>query len=587
MPYICYPSQVAYTLQNCFHAAISEGLMPRVKTKSKFPGRKGLSLIPLGGFHEIGKNMLVVEYDDEILVVDGGMSFPSIDMPGVDVVIPKFDYILENSHRVKGIVLTHGHEDHIGALPYLLRQKQFPVYGTKLSLAFLEIKLREHSLLLDSDLVEVEDDGVYQIGKNFEVGFIPVCHSIPDACGLSIHTPVGTIIHSGDFKFDQTPVDNRKMNLGTFARWGDEGVLAFITDVTNVMNPGYTGSERRVGVAFRELFKDLPGRIFVTTFASHLHRIQQAIEAAADLNRKVILLGRRMVDYINVSRNLGYMNVPEGVFVNEENINDYADSDILILATGTQGEPGSALRMMAEKMHQVQIREGDSVVLSASPIPGNEAHILRIINQLTALGADVYGPAHGVHVSGHASREEIKILYNLVKPKFVLPFHGEIRHMRDFENLMKKMGHPRDNVVLGKIGQRIQISETKIKIVEKVPSGFTMVDGLGVGDVDGEILHERKALASSGILVVTVFVSENSKKVERVELEARGVLYFSHHRDLLEKSEIILRDSLRAVKESDYIEYPKIKEKAEEKMRKLFWKHLRRDPYILTNVYEI
>ncbi|MCX6646553.1 MAG: ribonuclease J [bacterium] len=561
--------------------------MPTHKKKPSIIKNKGLSLIPLGGFHEIGKNMLVVEYDDEILIIDGGMSFPSIDMPGVDVVIPKFDYILENRHRVSGIVLTHGHEDHIGALPYLLRQAQFPVYGTKLSLAFLEIKLREHSLLMDSKLFEVEDDGVYKIGDHFEVCFVPVCHSIPDACGLAIRTPEGVIIHSGDFKFDQTPVDNRKMNLGAFARYGDEGVLAFITDVTNVMNPGYTGSERRVGVAFKELFKDLTGRIFVTTFASHLHRIEQAIDVAVELDRKVVMLGRRMVDYINVSRNLGYLDVSDDIFVNEENINDYEDSDLLFLATGTQGEPGSALRLMAENSHQVQIREGDSVVLSASPIPGNEAHILRIINQLTALGADVYGPSHGVHVSGHASREEIKLLYNLVKPKFVLPFHGEIRHMRDFANLMKKMGHPKDNVVLGKIGQRIHITENKIKIVEKITSGVTMVDGLGVGDLDGAILNERKALASSGILVVTVFVSEKTKKVERVELEARGVLYFSQHKELLEKSEIILRDSLRAVKESDYIEYPKLKEKAEDKMRKLFWKYLRRDPYILTNVYEI
>ncbi|MCK4721009.1 ribonuclease J [bacterium] len=561
--------------------------MPKATSKSTGRYQKGLSIIPLGGFHEIGKNMLLIEYDGEILVIDGGMSFPSIDMPGVDVVIPKFEYVIKNKDRVAGIVLTHGHEDHIGALPYILKQEQFPIYGTRLSLAFLETKLKEHSVLLDSELIEVEDNGIYEIGNNFSVEFIPVCHSIPDSCGLAIRTPEGVILHSGDFKFDQTPVDNRKMALGTFARYGDEGVLAYITDVTNVMNPGYTGSERRVGVAFLEFFKDITGRIFVTTFASHIHRIQQAIDAAEYLGRKVVPLGRRMTEYMAISKNLGYLNGPDGIFVNEENINDYDDSDLLFIATGTQGEPGSALRRMAEGSHLVQIKEGDSVVLSASPIPGNEAHILRIINQLTALGADVYGPELGLHVSGHASREEIKILYNLVKPEFVFPFHGEIRHMHDFANLMKKMEHPRDKVILAKIGQRIHISDNKAKIVETVPTGVTMVDGLGVGDVGGQILDERKALAASGILVITVFVNEKSKKVDRVELDARGVLYFSHYKDLLEKSEIVLRDSLQAVQETDFIEYPKIKEKVEEKMRKLFWKQLRRDPYILTNVYEI
>lgn len=561
--------------------------MAKAKSKSTGQYQKGLSIIPLGGFHEIGKNMLIVEYDGEILVIDGGMSFPSIDMPGVDVVLPKFDYVIKNKNRVAGIVLTHGHEDHIGALPYLLKQEQFPIYGTRLSLAFLETKLKEHSVLLDSELIEVEDNGIYEIGNNFIVEFIPVCHSIPDSCGLAIRTPGGVILHSGDFKFDQTPVDNRKMALGTFARYGDEGVLAYITDVTNVLNPGYTGSERRVGVAFLEFFKDITGRIFVTTFASHIHRIQQAIDAAEYLGRKVVPLGRRMTEYIAISKNLGYLNGPDGIFVNEENIGEYDDKDLLFIATGTQGEPGSALRRMAEGSHQVHIKEGDSVVLSASPIPGNEAHILRIINQLTALGADVYGPELGLHVSGHASREEIKILYNLVKPEFVFPFHGEIRHMHDFANLMKKMEHPQDKVILAKIGQRIHLSGNKATIVETVPTGVTMVDGLGVGDVGGQILDERKALAASGILVITVFVNGKTKVVDRVELEARGVLYFSHYKDLLEKSEIVLRDSLQAVKETDFIEYPKIKEKVEEKLRKLFWKHLRRDPYILTNVYEI
>jgi len=560
------------------------------KAQRKLPGKypQGLSFIPLGGFHEIGKNMSIVEHDGEMLIIDGGMSFPAIDMPGVDVVIPKFKYILENRERVAAIVLTHGHEDHIGALPYLLREARFPIYGTKLSLAFLEIKLREHQVLLDTDLREVKDGEVRKIGANFEVEFIPVCHSIPDACGLAIRTPEGVIVHSGDFKFDQTPVDDRKMALGTFARYGDEGVLALIIDTTNVFIPGYTGSERRVGVAFHELFQDLPGRIFVTTFASHQHRIQQAIDVAVQLGRLVVPTGRRMIDDIEVSRELGYLNIPDDVLANAENINEYDDGDLLILATGTQGEPGSALALMSEGAHPVKIKPGDSVILSASPIPGNEAHILRIINRLTDLGAEVYfGPERGVHVSGHGSREEVKILYNLVKPKYVLPFHGELRHMREFATLMGKMGHPADNVVLAKIGDRVRITKNKIEVSGNVASGVTMVDGLGVGDVDGKILDERRQLARSGIVVVTVLLNRHSKKVERVEIEAKGVLDFAHHKELNEKAETVLRDSLGALREIDFIQYPNLREKVEEKMGRLIWKHLRREPYILTNVYEI
>ncbi len=552
----------------------------------KFPG--GLSIIPLGGFHEIGKNMSLIEYDGEILVIDCGMSFPSMDMPGVDVVIPKFDYVVKNSDRVAGIVITHGHEDHIGALPYLLREAQFPVYGTRLSLAFLELKLREHQIFNECDLREVEDNSINRIGKNFEVEFIPVCHSIPDSCGLAIRTPEGVIIHSGDYKFDQTPVDGRHMELGTFARYGDEGVLAFITDVTNVFNAGYTGSERRVGVAFHELFQTLVGRIFVTTFASNLHRTQQAIDVAVNLGRKVAPTGRRMIADIEVAIELGYLKVPANTIIATDSIHDYEDDEILILATGTQGEPMSALVKMSEGIHPVKIKKGDSVVLSASPIPGNEAFIFRTINRLTGLGANVYGGAdYGVHVSGHASREAIKILYNLVRPKYAIPFHGEVRHMHEFTRLMHKMGHAEDCVITPQVGDRVKVTKNRISVDGQVRHGMTMVDGLGVGDVDGEILGERRQLSTSGILVITVLLDERSKHVERVEIESKGVLYFSQHEDLLSKAEIVLRDSLQAVKEHDYIEYPLIKEKAEEKIGKLFWKHLRREPYILTNVYEI
>ncbi len=560
--------------------------MPKThRFSGKYP--KGLSIIPLGGFHEIGKNMTLVEYDGEILVIDCGLSFPSLDMPGVDIVIPKFKYVVENRDRVAGIVVTHGHEDHIGALPYLIREARLPIYGTTLSLTRLSHKLKEHQLFTDADLIEVEDNSIHKIGENFEVEFIPVCHSIPDACGLAIRTPEGVIIHSGDFKFDQTPVDDRKMELGTFSRYGDEGVMAYITDVTNVFNPGHTGSERRVGVVFHELFRTLTGRIFVTTFASNIHRTQQAIDVAVELGRKVAPTGRRMIADIEAAMELGYLNVPPDVIIPADTIHEYDDDQLLILATGTQGEPMSALTLMSEGTHPVKIKDGDTVILSASPIPGNEAYILRTINRLTLLGAEVFtGPGRGVHVSGHASREEIKILYNLVQPKFVIPFHGEVRHMREFATLMNKMGHPSENVVLAKVGERLRVSKNRIVADGVVPSGVTMVDGLGVGDVDGKILDERRQLSSSGIVVVTVLLDKRTKKVDRVEIEAKGVLYFSQHKDLLEKAEIVLRDSLRAVKEEDLIEYPRLKEKATEKIGNLFWKHLRRRPYILANVYE-
>ena len=556
------------------------------KFSGKYP--KGLSLIPLGGFHEIGKNMLLVEYDGEILVIDGGMSFPSADMPGVDVVIPKYKYLIENSHRVAGIVLTHGHEDHIGALPYVLREARFPVYGTKLSLAFLGLKLKEHQIFNECELIEVKDNSVIKIGRNFEVEFIPVCHSIPDACGLAIRTPEGIILHSGDFKFDQTPVDDRKMALGTFARYGDEGVLAYITDTTNVFNPGYTGSERRVGVVFHDLFRSIRNRIFIATFASNIHRIQQAIDVAADFNRKVVPVGRRMIADMEVANELGYLRVPDDTLVDPDGINAFDNNELLFLATGTQGEPMSALTLMSEESHPVKIRPGDKVILSASPIPGNEAFIYRTINRLTLLGAEVFfGAEKGVHVSGHGSREEIKLLFNLVRPKFVLPFHGEVRHMREFATLMGKMGHPEGNVLLAKIGDRVKITKNKIEIDGTVSSGVTMVDGLGVGDVDGKILDERRQLAKSGIVVIAVFVNKNTKKVAKVEISVKGVLYDNHNRELLEKSDTVLYDSLRAVEEDDFVDYPKIKEKAEEKIGKLFWKYLHREPYILTNVYEI
>jgi ribonuclease J len=562
--------------------------MPKKTARSGGNGKGGLSFIPLGGFYEIGKNMSVVEYGDEILVIDGGMSFPTMDMLGVDVVIPNFKYVVENQKRVVGVVVTHGHEDHIGALPYLLREAQVPVYGTKLSLAFLDYKLREHQLSMESNLREVTDGKVVKIGGNFEVEFIPVCHSIPDACGLAIRTPEGVIIHSGDFKFDQTPVDNRKMALGTFARYGDEGVLLYLTDTTNVFLPGFTGSERRVGVAFHELFRNLKGRIFVATFASHIHRLQQAVDVAVDLGRKVVPTGRRMIADLGIARDLGYLTIPENVLVNTENIGDCDDDELLILATGTQGEPSSALVLMSEGSHPVKIKDGDTVVVSASPIPGNEAFILRTINRLTELGAEVlFGHETGVHVSGHGSREEIKILYNLVRPKYVLPCHGEIRHMREFAALMNKMGHPEEDVILARIGERLNITAKQVTRGTKVPSGVTMVDGLGVGDIDGRILEERRHLANNGIIVITVLLNEKTKNVERVEIEAKGVLYFSDHGELLEKAETVLLDSLRAVKETDFIEYPGLKEKAADKMEKLFWRYLRREPYILTNVYEI
>jgi ribonuclease J len=558
---------------------------------SKGKGRRksgGLSFIALGGVHEIGKNMSLVEYNDEILVIDGGMSFPSLDMPGVDAVIPKFDYLLENRDRIAGIVLTHGHEDHIGALPFLIKDIDVPVYGTGLSLGFLELKLKEKQLALDADLRRVEDNAVYQIGKHFEVEFIPVCHSIPDSCGLAIRTPEGIIVHSGDFKFDQTPVDNRKMELGSFARYGDEGVLAYITDITNVFNPGHTGSERRVGVAFHDLFSTIKGRLFVATFASNIHRVQQALDVAADMGRKVAPTGRRMIADLELAIEMGYASAPKDLIIPWEEIDKYDDDSVMILATGTQGEPMSALSLMSEGTHPVKIKDGDSIVLSASPIPGNEAYIFRTINRLTSLGAEVFhGRERGVHVSGHGSREEIKILYNLVRPKYIIPFHGEIRHVKEFAVLMHKMGHPDENVVLPKIGDRVKISKNNISLDGHVESGVTMVDGLGVGDVDGKMLELRRQLATGGIVVLTVFVNEKTKKVMRVEIEAKGVLYFSHHPELLEKAQTSINDALQAVDEKDFVEYPKIREKAKEKIGRLLWKHLRREPYILTNVYEI
>ena len=463
-----------------------------------------LQIIPLGGLGEIGKNMTVVRYGDEILVIDSGLMFPDEDMLGVDLVIPDITYLLENKDKIKAIVLTHGHEDHIGALPYVLKQIHVPVYGTRLTLGILEGRLKENGVD-SSNLHSVMQGDIINVGC-FSVGFIRVNHSIPDAVGLSIKTPLGMIVHTGDFKFDYTPIDGKMTDFRRFSDLGNKGVLVMMADSTNAEREGHTPSERTVGAAFDRSFHKAKGRIIVATFSSNVHRIQQVIDTAVRYRRKVAILGRSMVNVVSISLELGYIHAPEGTIVDIDEIGRYRAEQIVVITTGSQGEPMSALTRMAMSDHRkISIAPGDTVIISANPIPGNEKMVVKTIDNLLKLGADVvYGRGEGIHVSGHASREELKLMHNLVRPKFFIPVHGEYHHLVKHAKLAIEMGMPKDHVFIGENGMVFEFTKDKGTVAGKVQAGMVMVDGLGVGDVGNIVLRDRRQLSQDGILIVVV-----------------------------------------------------------------------------------
>ncbi|SHI69809.1 ribonuclease J [Propionispora hippei] len=546
-----------------------------------------LQIIPLGGLGEIGKNMTVVRCGDDIVVIDSGLMFPEDDMLGIDLVIPDISYLLDNRDLVRAIVLTHGHEDHIGALPYVLKQLDVPVYGTRLTLGILENRLKENHLT-NAQLVAVTPGSQIQAGA-FTVGFIRVSHSIADSVALFIKTPVGTIVHTGDFKLDQTPVDGKVTDFHRFAELGDQGVLVMLADSTNAERPGYTMSERSVGVTFDETFRTAKDRIIIATFSSNVHRVQQAVDMACKYKRKVAVLGRSMVNVVNIALELGYLNIPEGVLIDIDQINQYPASAIVILTTGSQGEPMSALTRMAMSDHRkVDIVPGDTVVISATPIPGNEKLVARTIDYLLRQGADVvYEATSGIHVSGHASQEELKLMHNLIRPKFFIPVHGEYRHLKKHAKLAQDMGMAKENIFVAENGQVLEFTKDRGMIAGKVTAGNILVDGLGVGDVGNIVLRDRKQLSQDGILIVVVTMEKQGGVAAGPDIVSRGFVYVRESEQLMEEAREKVKQALEKCQTNNITEWAAIKNNVRDALGKYLYDRTRRRPMILPIIMEV
>jgi len=547
-----------------------------------------VQIIPLGGLGEIGKNMTVFRYGDDIILIDAGLMFPEDDMLGIDLVIPDITYLLENKDKVKAIFLTHGHEDHIGALPYVLKQIDVPVYGTALTLGILQGRLRENNVS-DNNLVTIKPGDKINVGA-FNLEFIRVNHSIPDAISIVLKTPIGTIIHTGDFKFDQTPVDGQVTQFNKFAEFGDEGVLALLADSTNAERPGFTQSEKMVGQTFDDEFRYARNRIIVATFSSNVHRIQQVVDSAVKYKRKVAVIGRSMINVVNIAMELGYLRIPEGVLIDIDETNNYTSDQIVIITTGSQGEPMSALTRMAMNDHKkVDIMPGDTVIISATPIPGNEKLVARTIDHLYKLGADViYEKSNGVHVSGHASQEEIKLMHNLVRPKYFIPVHGEYRHLIKHANLAKDLGMPSENIVIAENGSVIEISKNSIGINGKIQSGKVLVDGLGVGDVGNIVLRDRRQLSQDGIMIVVVTIDhETCHVVSGPDIVSRGFVYVREAEDLMEEAREKVLSALERCENNGVSEWSMIKSTIRDNLGRFLYERTRRRPMILPIIMEI
>ena len=497
-----------------------------------------LKIIPLGGLSEIGKNMMLMEFEDDIVIIDAGLMFPSEEMLGIDLVIPDFSYVLENREKVRGIVITHGHEDHVGALPYLLPQLEVPVYSTKLTRGLISVKLKERKAFSGAKLRAVPFGGKVTLGK-FRLEFFPVCHSIPDSAGLIIRTPVGTVVHSGDFKLDYTPVSDKPTDLSRLAQLGGDGVLLLLADSTYAELPGYTPSERVVGETLARVMAEAPGRVIIATFSSLISRVQQVIDAAAKHGRRVFIVGRSMSDTARMALELGYLHDPGGVLGRMDELRGLPHNKIAFVTTGSQGEPTSALVRMANRDHrQVHIARGDTVVISATPIPGNEGVVNRTVDNLFKQGAEVlYDKVMPVHVHGHASQEELKLLLNLVKPKFFMPVHGEYRHLSLHSKLAQSIGIPKDNIFVLEDGDILELGPEAAKVTGKVTSGNVYVDGLSVGDIGTVVLRDRRMLSKDGIVVVIIAVNrQTGKLVGRPDIVSRGFVDTRESKDMLDKS---------------------------------------------------
>jgi ribonuclease J len=548
-----------------------------------------LSIIPLGGVGEIGKNMTAYVYGNDIIVVDAGLKFPEEEMLGIDIVIPDITYLIENKNKIRGIFITHGHEDHIGGLPYFLKHINVPVYGTRLTLGLIEGKLREHNLLEVTKLITVTNRSNIKAGV-FTVTPFYNNHSIPDTVGFAIDTPEGLVIHTGDFKFDFTPVDNRKADFHMLAEWGEKGVLALLSDSTNAERPGYTMSERVVGQTIDETFRQADRRIILATFASNLHRIQQVFTAAERYGRKVAVVGRSMVNNINIAMELGYLNVQKGTLIDPDEVNKLPADRIVVLSTGSQGESMSALTRMARATHRkVEILPGDTVIIASSPIPGNEKFISRTIDQLFRIGAKViYQSVSGVHVSGHGSQEELKLMLNLVKPKYFIPVHGEYRMLKKHVELAVATGVEEDNCFLVDIGDTVEIQNGKARLGPKVPAGTVLIDGLGVGDVGNIVLRDRKLLSQDGILVVVVTLSKAEGTIlSGPDIISRGFVYVRESEQLLEEANRIVTATLQRMVAENVNEWSSLKTGVRDALSRFLYEQTRRRPMILPIIMEV
>lgn len=548
-----------------------------------------LAVIPLGGLGEVGKNMTAVRFGENIVLIDCGLMFPEEEMLGIDIVIPDVTYLLEHKEKVLGILLTHGHEDHIGALPYILRQINVPVYGSKLTLGLVQGKLKEHNMLDLVKLQTVKPRDNIQIGP-FKIEFIRVSHSIPDSMAIAIHTSVGTLLHTGDFKIDQTPVDGEVIDLPRFAALGEKGVLVMLSDSTNVERPGYTMSERVVGNTFDETFRNAEERIIIATFASNVHRLQQAITMAHKHERHVAVVGRSMTNVMQVASELGYLHIPEGTLIELDEANRMPKNKIVLLTTGSQGEPMSALTRIAMNDHrQVDIMPGDTVIISATPIPGNEKLVTRIIDQLFKLGARViYEAVSGIHVSGHPSQEELKLMINLIRPKFFIPVHGEYRMLKRHADLARELGIPTENIFVGENGQVFEFTRRYGRISGRVTAGKVLVDGLGVGDVGNIVLRDRKQLSQDGILIVVVTMDKQSNQVlTGPDIVSRGFVYVRESEILMEEAKAKVKISLDKCSTKGISEWAAIKSQIRDDLGKFLYEKTRRRPMILPIIMEV
>ena len=549
-----------------------------------------VKIIPLGGLGEIGRNMTVIEYEDEIIVVDAGLGFPDESMLGVDLVIPDTAYLEENEEKIQGILLTHGHEDHIGALPYVLRLVNPPVYGTLLTLGILEGKLMEHGLEKVARLNQVNSGDVIRLGKHFTAEFIRVNHSIADSCAIAITCPAGTVVCTGDFKIDLTPIQGEPINLTRFGEIGKEGVLAMLGESTNAERPGFTMSERKVGKSLDNIFRGCDKRVVISTFSSNVHRVQQIIDFSHKYGRKVALTGRSMLNVIAAAHKYGYMDIPEGTLIDINDIRRFKPEELTIITTGSQGEPMSALYRMAFAEHdKVILSESDLVVISATTIPGNEKLVTKIVNELHKKGVTLLNDAVAdVHVSGHACQEELKIMLSLIKPKYFLPIHGEYRHLKAHSDLAEEMGMERKDIIIPDQGMVIELSEAGVRNVDRVQSGKVLIDGLGVGDVGSVVLRDRRHLAQDGLIVVVAALSFDTKEIiTGPEIVSRGFVYVKEAEELMEGLRSIAEDAIIKCFDNDIEEWNAIKGKIKDALTTYIYSITKRKPMILPVIMEV